>query len=367
MTAEPQVAVAVIGTGRRCQNVYGPLLMMLPGVRLAGVCGSRPDRTTAAAARLRTTAYSSIKDLLSDPTVQALVACVRWSENPDVYRQLAGWDGPMLLETPLAADPAEALAVAAALLERGGYTDIAEQYHRRPVEMLKRELIDRGVFGSIPYAFTDGAGHEYHGFSLLRSYLGWPSRPRRVLALQRDLPMADHVTHRNVFFNGERVQHALLEFDNDTTAAYHWSWLNYDSPIRARRLSGFTGTHGAAWGEEMVGIGDPEHPQAMHYRMERRTRVVDGIEVPAEIAVLTGDACIAKWHNPYPHLGLDDDRITTVAFLDNLERAVRESGTRPLYPLEQAAADHATVDAMYQAIAAESGCWLARPSPGGTS
>lgn len=362
----PPVSVAVIGTGTRCLNVYAPLLMMLPRVRLAGVCGLRPDRTTAVAARLNTTAYCGLDHLLDDPTVQAVVACVRWSENPEVYRRLAGWDRPLLLETPLSADPAEAGTVASVLYARGVYTDVAEQYHRRPVEMLKRELIGRGVFGSVPYAFVDGVGHEYHGISLLRSYLGWPSRPRRVLALQRDLPLVDHVSHRNVFFDGERIQHALLEFDNDTTAAYHWSWLNYESPIRARRLAGFTGTQGAAWGEEMVGIGDPERPQATQYRLERRTRVVDGVEVPGEIAVLTGDTCITKWHNPYPHLLLDEDRLTAAAFLDNLALAVREPETEPLYPVEQAAADHAAVEAMYQAMAAESGCWLARPSPGET-
>ena len=367
MTSAPEIAVAVIGTGTRCQNVYGPLLTMLPGVRLAGVWGPRPDRTAAVAAWLHTLAYPSIEDLLNDPAVQALVACVRWSANPEVYRRLAGWDRPMLLETPLAADPAEADTVASALLARSTYTDIAEQYHRRPVELLKRELISRGVFGSVPYAFVDGVGHEYHGISLLRSYLGWPSRLRRVLALQRDLLLADHITHRNVFFGGERVQHALLEFDNDTTAAYHWSWLNYESPIRARRLAGFTGTRGAAWGQEMVALGDPENPQATHYRVERRTRVVEGIEVPAEIAVLAGDACITKWHNPYPRLALDDDRLAAAAFLNNIEQAVREPGTAPLYPVEQAAADHAAVGAMHKAMAVESGCWISRPSSGKTA
>jgi predicted dehydrogenase len=301
--------------------------------------------------------------MLAESTVDAVVACVRWSENPNVYRRLSGCDKPLLLETPLSADPAEAGQIASLLSTSDVYIDVAEQYHRRPVERLKRQLIDRGVFGSVFHAYTDGVGHEYHGISLLRSYLGWPDRPRRVLALQRDLPLANHVTHRNVFFDGERIQHALVEFDNDTTAAYHWTWLNYESPIRVRRQAGFTGTHGAAWGEELVGLGDPERPQAAHYQLERRSRMVDGIEILAEIAVLTGDSCIAKWHNPYPDLLLDEDRITAAEFLTNLGLAVREPGTEPLYPIRQAAADHATVEAMYQAMAAKTGSWLAPSSP----
>ncbi|MGH3898971.1 MAG: Gfo/Idh/MocA family protein [Pseudonocardiaceae bacterium] len=356
-TTSPEIGVAIIGTGTRFRTVYGPLVEMLPGIRLTGVCGRDPARAAA---------YHDVAALLEDPSVHALVACVSWSQNPDLYRLLGAWDRPMLLETPLAADPEAAAGVAEILLCRTGYTDVAEQYHQRPVELLKRDLIRRGVFGDIRYAFTDGVGHEYHGISLLRSYLDWPAAPRRVLAMQRDLPLVDHVTHRGVFFDGERVQHALVEFDNDTIAAYHWSWLNYESPIRARRVAGFTGTHGAAWGEELVALAGPDNPHTRHYRVQRRTRVIDGIEVPAEIAVLADDACITKWHNPYPLLPLDEDRITVAAFLTNLADAVHDPATAPLYPVAQATADHATVHALYRAASCESGSWSAPSPPGAT-
>jgi predicted dehydrogenase len=350
MRPTDEVAVAVVGVGLRCQRVYGPLLAMLPGVWLAGVYGPTRERAAAVAARFGARAYQRLDDLLDDPSVEALIACARWSANPELYRQLARWDRPMLLETPLAADPAEALAVAEALRMRSGYADIAEQYHRRPAELLKRELLARGEFGTVGYAFSDGVGHEYHGVSLLRSYLGWPSGTRRVLAVQRDLPLTDHVTHRNVFFDSERVQHAIIEFDNDTIGAYRWSWLSYESPIRARRIAGFEGSCGAAWGEELVVLGDPERPHALHYRLEHRTRVVEGLEVPTEVAVLIGDRCIAKWQNPHPNLPLDTERITASAFVDQLARTVSDPGTEPLYPVSEAAVDHAVVGSMYAAF-----------------
>ncbi|MEU6191009.1 Gfo/Idh/MocA family oxidoreductase [Nocardia sp. NPDC047038] len=360
----PEVGVAVIGAGTRLRTLYGPLLTMLPGIRPAGIYGRDRQRSAEAATALGAVAYPDFDALLEDPGVDAVIACVTWSQNPELYRRLAAWDRPVLLETPLSADPTEAADVASALLGRSSYTDVAEQYHRRPIETIKRDLINRGVFGDVQTAYSDGVGHEYHGVSLLRSYLGQPAAPRRVLAAQRDLPMADHITHRGVFFAGERIQHAVIEFDNDTLATYHWSWLNYESPIRARRHAGFTGTRGAAWGEEMVALTDPDNPHARHYRVQRRTRVLHGVEVLAEIAVLADETCITKWHNPYPLLPLDEERITAAAFLTNLAASVTDPTIAPLYPLTEAAADHATVAAMYQAMADESGSWTTTPSPG---
>ncbi|WP_433620957.1 Gfo/Idh/MocA family protein [Nocardia sp. CA-120079] len=362
-TVPPEVGVAVIGAGTRARTLYGPLLKMLPGVRPAGICGRDRHRSAEAATALGTVAYPDLDALLDAPGVDAVIACVTWSQNPELYRRLAAWDRPVLLETPMSADPTEAAEVAVALAGRDSYTDVAEQYHRRPIETVKRDLITRGVFGEVRTAYCDGVGHEYHGVSLLRSYLAAPAAPKRVLAVQRDLPMADHITHRGVFFPGERVQHAVIEFDNDTLATYHWSWLNYESPIRARRHAGFTGTHGAAWGEEMVALADPDNPHAQHYRIQRRTRVVHGVEVLAEIAVFAGDTCITKWHNPFPLLPLDEERITTAAFLTNLAASVADPTIAPLYPLTEAAADHATLAAMYQAMADESGSWTT-PPPG---
>ncbi|MGH3898586.1 MAG: Gfo/Idh/MocA family oxidoreductase, partial [Pseudonocardiaceae bacterium] len=75
-TTSPEVGVAIIGTGTRFRTVYGPLLKMLPGIRLTGVCGRDLARAADAAARANTAAYPDVAALLEDPSVQALVACV---------------------------------------------------------------------------------------------------------------------------------------------------------------------------------------------------------------------------------------------------------------------------------------------------
>ena len=53
----------------------------------------------------------------------------------------------VLLETPIAHDLAEADAIIAAAAQRGLKVEVAEQFHRRPLEQIKLELIASGLFG----------------------------------------------------------------------------------------------------------------------------------------------------------------------------------------------------------------------------
>ena len=112
------VGVGVIGVGDRFRTLYGPLLRMLPGVRLAGICGRHLGRTAETASAWDTTAFPDTEALLGDGGVEAVIVCVTWSQNADLYRQILIADLPMLLETPLSADPTEASDIASSLLLR---------------------------------------------------------------------------------------------------------------------------------------------------------------------------------------------------------------------------------------------------------
>ena len=65
-------------------------------------------------------------------------------------------------------------AVARAYDECGSSIEVAEQFHRRPLEQIKLKLIASGLFGRVHTSFNDFAGHGYHGVSVMRS-----SGPRR--------------------------------------------------------------------------------------------------------------------------------------------------------------------------------------------
>jgi predicted dehydrogenase len=344
--------VVLIGLGRRCQNVYLPAVRALE-LELHGVCGRTLERTREKAAAWGVRAYESLDQVLEDPAVDLLVVAVPWNQNTTVYQRIAESSKPALLETPLAPRFSDAAAIAARLSARAVPTAIGEQYHQRPIEILKQRLIAEGVFGEITYAFTDGVGHETHAISIIRSYLGREQRLDRVAAMQQRAPVASHALNRQRLYPWEQSQHALLMFRSRAQAMYHWSWLAYDSPLRPHRIAGFHGSLGGAWGEECIRLEDPEAPP-QHLRIERRSRSVDGVDVPYEYVAFSGTRFLAKWSNPYPNLVLSEELIVAASLLGNLVAAIRGEDA-PLYSPSMALEDHRIVAAIRRAI--ELGQW----------
>ncbi len=101
----------------------------------------------------------------------------------------------MLLETPIAHDLEEADDIIRIAEEKGLKVEVAEQFHRRPLEQLKLKLIDSGLFGKVYVSFNDYAGHGYHGISVMRSYLGFDARPLRVTGSVHSYDLLPHWSH----------------------------------------------------------------------------------------------------------------------------------------------------------------------------
>ena len=342
-----RMRVGIVGTGRRCRLFHLPAAQAL-GLEVRGVCGRDREKAERLAARHGAIAYGSVGELLDDDRVDLVIVCVTWSENAGVYRLIAQSDKPALLETPLGHTIASALEVGTALAGRSAPTVIAEQYHLRPVEVLKRRLIDEGLFGKVSYAFSDGIGHEYHGISLIRSYIGFDQRLARVAAMQQRAQAEPHALNHQRLYPWEQTCHALLRFESGDQATYHWTWLAYDSPIRPHRAGGFHGSRGWARGEECVILDEPGG-LGQHVRIERRTRSVDGVEVPYEHVALLGTRFLAKWTNPHPDLVLGEEHAVGAMLVANLVAAVRGEA-EPLYTPDMALEDHRMVAAMRKAV-----------------
>jgi predicted dehydrogenase len=346
--------VGLIGVGHRSRHIYAPVISAMPNLELGGVW-SRTDNTARRfAVDFDCPSYPSLDSMLQPEEFQLLIVCVDWRSNAEIYRRISKCDVPVLLETPLATDFAEAVDVARALSNRVVPTEIAEQYPCRPIEVIKRSLIATGFFGDIFYAFNDGVGHEYHGVSLIRSYLGFQQKVRRVAAMQGDVTCFPHVSHQGIFFPGERIQHALLEFESGAMAAHHWSWLAYSSAIRGRRVAGFHGTRGSAWGEEMLFFKDPHSP-AMPVRIERRTKVVNGVEVLQQMVAYCQEQTIARWCTSVPDLLVNEDQAVAAGLICTLIGQIKGESDSTYSP-NCALEDLRIVDAINRAVAA--GSWI---------
>lgn len=367
MSNQPPVRVAIIGTARRALAMYGPILQALPDVDLVAAWGRSAESAQRVGASLGLPAYTDLDRLIRETAPQIGVVCVAYGANGQAGLMAVEHGLHVLLETPIAHDLAEADAIIAAAAQRGLWIEVAEQFHRRPLEQIKLKLIASGLFGKVYTAFNDFAGHGYHGVSVLRSYLGFDARPLTVAGAVLNAGLAPYYSRLagNYDARDETQEHALMTFDQGRLGVFHWTSVGYDSPLRWWRSSRFLAEKGMG---VTVGVGlelqerlsllAPGGEAPRFITVERRWERVDGGALAAIVAH-TGDADtpIVRWDNPFLRAApgtspqWHDDEIGVAGCVISLIDAVR-SGAPPSYGPHQARLDQELILALRQSAAA---------------
>lgn len=353
-TSEP-LRVAIIGTARRSDYLYGPIIQALAGqVELVSVWGRSDDSARNLGQSLGVPWYTDLTRLVTETAPQIGVVSVAYSANGQVGLMAVEAGLHLLLETPIAHKLSEADAIIQAAAARGLKIEVAEQFHRRPLEQIKLALIQSGLFGQVYTSFNDFAGHGYHGVSVMRSYLGFDAVPRQVTGQVRRHKLAPYWSRLagSIDAWNETQEYGLIDFDGDRTGIFNWTSVGYDSPLRWWRSSRFLAERGMGI---TVGVGlDAEERlsllapggEAPHFiTLERRWERNDGGALVAMVAH-TGDPHqpIVRWENRFRPTKKGhgtqwhDDEIGVAGCLMSLVDAVRND-TEPSYGAQQARLD----------------------------
>jgi predicted dehydrogenase len=170
--------VAIVGTGARAGYLYAPLLAALRDeATLVAIWGRSAASASRMGERLRLPWYTDLDRLIRETAPRVGIVCVNKQANGEVALMAVEHGLHVLVETPIAVRLSEADAIIAAAARRGVKVEVAEQFHRRPLEQIKLALIRAGIFGRVHTSFNDFAGHAYHGVSVMQSYLGFDARP----------------------------------------------------------------------------------------------------------------------------------------------------------------------------------------------
>ncbi len=368
--------VAIVGTGARSDYLYGPLIKALPNqVELVAVWG----RSTESASRLGTSlavpAYTDLDRLIRETAPRIGIVSVSSRANGQVGLMAVEHGLHVLLETPIAQQLSEADAIIAAAAQRGLKIEVAEQFHRRPLEQIKLRLIASRLFGRVHTSFNDFAGHGYHGVSVMRSYIGFNTRPTQVTGAVRGYDLAPYTSRmRNVAGQrSETQEHGMVDFADGRLGVFHWTSIGYDSPLRWWRSSRFLAERGMGI---TIGVGldveerltlitaDGEAPQFI--TLERRWERVDGGALVAMVAH-TGDPHLptVTWENPFVAavkghgVQWHDDEIGVAGCLMSLVDAVRDD-REPSYGAAQGRLDQEIIVAL-RASSREGGRPVALP------
>jgi predicted dehydrogenase len=344
--------------------VYGPLLkgLILAGeVELVAVWSRSESSAQQLGKLLGTPAYTDIGRLIRETAPQIGIVSVNYAANGQVGLMAIENGLHILVETPIAHSLKEADTIITAAAQRNLKIEVAEQFHRRPLEQIKLKLIEAGLFGKVYSSFNDFAGHGYHGMSVMRSYLGFEAIPVSVQGAVQDYPLGAHWS-RLANTTGPRTEtqeHATVEFFDGRLGFYHWTNLGYDSALRWWRSSRFLAEKGMGI---TVGVGlevkeelsllDPSREAPQFITLERRWERIDGGALQALVAY-TGDINqpIVRWDNPFYEelkqhgVQWNDDEIGIAGCIMSLVRAVRDN-TGPTYGPAQGRLDQELVLAM---------------------
>jgi predicted dehydrogenase len=362
-TKEP-LRIAIIGTARRSSYLYGPIVKALPEeVELVSIWGRSTDSARRLGESLGVPWYTDLARLVREKAPQVGIVAVNYNANGEVGLMAVEHGLHVLLETPIAHKLSEADAIIAAAAERGLKIEVAEQFHRRPLEQIKLKLIESGLFGRVHTSFNDFAGHGYHGVSVMRSYLGFDAKPTQVTGAVRAYGLAPHWS-RLADTRGPRKEtqeHGIVEFEGGQLGLFHWTDVGYDSALRWWRSSRFLAEKGMAVTvgvglgvEERLTLVAPGGEAPRFVTLERRWERVDGGALVAMVAH-TGDpdVPIVQWDNPFRPaeqghgVQWHDDEIGVAGCLMSLVNAVRDD-SEPTYGPLQARLDQEIILAIRQ-------------------
>ena len=339
--------VAILGTAKRSDYLYGPLIQALPDeIELVSVWGRHVDSVERLGKSLGVPAYTDIEKLIRETAPEIGIVSVNYHANGEVGLMAVQAGLHVLLETPIAHKLSQADAIIAAAQERGLKIEIAEQFHRRPLEQIKHKLIASGLFGRVHTAFNDFAGHGYHGVSVLRSYLGFDAKPLQVTGSVRQYDLAPHWARLSDTRGArtETQEHGIIEFEGGQVGIFHWTDVAYDSALRWWRSTRFLAEKGMGITvgvgldvDERLSLISPGGEAPRFISIERRWERIDGGALVAMVAH-TGDPDqpIVQWDNPFrPAVQghgaqWHDDEIGVAGCLVSLVEAVC-NGTAPSY------------------------------------
>ncbi len=364
MPSIPPLRVAIIGTAKRSDYLYGPLLKALPeDVELVSVWGRSEGSAQRLSQSLGVSGYTDIERLVRETSPEIGIVSVAYHANGEIGLMAVEAGLHVLLETPIAHKLSEADAIIAAAEERGLKIEIAEQFHRRPLEQIKLKLIESGLFGRVYTSFNDFAGHGYHGISVLRSYLGFDANPIRVTGAVGHYELAPHWSRLNDT-RGPRTEtqeHGIIEFEGGQIGIFHWTDVGYDSPLRWWRSSRFLAEKGMGITlgvgldvDERLSLLAPGGEAPTFIFLERRWERVDGGAL-VSILAHTGDPemPIVGWNNPFlaaeqgHGVQWHDDEIGVAGCLMSLVDAVKLN-VEPTYGPYQARLDQELILAIRQ-------------------
>ena len=342
MATQERIRIALIGTGKRGRNVRLPAIrMMSDRFELAAVCDMHEQTARRVAAECGVPAYTRVQDLVAHERLDAAAISTPGDSHHAIGAYLAERGISIIVETPLAATLPLCDVLIEAVERNGVKLEVAEQYCRDPLHLMKRQIVEQGLIGDVLRVFalfqTDGC----HIVSSLRMFLGDAAATRvGSVAMNSPIPRVNANAVRR--FDTEEWNLQSMEFDSGATAVTSYSNLYHAQALgrKAKTLFQIDGTTGSIV-EDDVHLTTEEQRlngagRATEYPIRTLTRDDGGTTVVERLQIDTDPPVV--WENPWPQYRTNAIGLAIVEEMDSLAQAVAED--RPTrYDAHRARAD----------------------------
>ena len=150
--------VGIIGCGRIAQRRHAPEYAADPDVEIVGYYDRRADRARALADVFGGRLYTSVEELLADPSIDAVSVCVANNAHAEVTIAALRAGKHVLCEKPMATNIEDCLRMIEAAKETGKYLMIGQNQRVNRGHIKAKELIKSGAIGKV-LSFKTTFGH----------------------------------------------------------------------------------------------------------------------------------------------------------------------------------------------------------------
>jgi predicted dehydrogenase len=319
--------LALVGAGRRGRGAHLPAIQHLRDVyNLVAVCDADEETLAQLAAEYGARAYTSVRDLVDKEDLDVADVCVPVDAHHAICAFLADAGVHIICETTIAISRPAADIMIDAARRNNVKLEIAENYHRTPMQRFLSEVIATGIIGQVSRIYRVFYEGGAHGMSMLRLRAGAP--PVSILGVSHTTPVTPITDRMKRHHTQDRWTMAYLDFANNTSAL-----MVYSNVIHARSLgrgqggvSQIDATGGTIVGEA-IHLVPPDQmdsgARGIPYEPKRITRQVNGAEVLERIELELPDQTIG-WANPYADLGVTERSVAVVDELMSIANAVLE-------------------------------------------
>ncbi len=201
------VGVGIVGTGFAASS-HLDALARIPGVRVAGLVGSSPERARAAAHRLgMERVHGDLDALLNDPQVAVVHNCTPNDLHADVTLAALAVGKHVLSEKPLAFDSHQSALVVAAAAEAGVVTGVCFNYRHFPLVQEVRSRIAGGQAGPVHFVL----GSYLQDWLLHRDDWNWRLDPSKAGATRAMGDIGSHWVDTVQHVTGDRIVEVMAD------------------------------------------------------------------------------------------------------------------------------------------------------------